>query len=157
MVAGPRNHSSCPCRLAIRAAKFGPKPTPPFCAGRKNITTESQHREKRGAIEGPIRIPLHSLLFLFNALAFPSIPSNSLTFRPVVFSIPTAPTNHLPDGLGLNENSRGQKGADKANDPVPCFFFSGASDNRIQNGCLRLRSATTVTCRSWAMRTMSSA
>ncbi len=54
--------------------------------------TESQHREKRGAIEGPIRIPLHSLSFLFSALVFPSIPSNSLKFRPVVFSIPTAPT-----------------------------------------------------------------
>ena len=27
-------------------------------------------------------------------------------------SIPTAPTNHLPDGWTLNENTRGQKGAD---------------------------------------------
>ena len=47
--------------------------------------------KKRGAIEGPIRIPLHSLLFLFNALALPCISSKSLKFRPVVFSIPTAP------------------------------------------------------------------
>jgi hypothetical protein len=31
-------------------------------------------------------------LFLCNALAFPSIPSKSLKFRLVVFSIPTAPT-----------------------------------------------------------------
>jgi 3-oxoacyl-[acyl-carrier protein] reductase len=29
-------------------------------------------------------------LCLFNALTFPAIPSNSLKFRPVVFSIPTA-------------------------------------------------------------------
>ncbi len=43
--------------------------------------------------EGPIRISLHSPLFLFNALAFPSILSKSLKFHPVVFSIPTAPPN----------------------------------------------------------------
>ena len=34
-------------------------------------------------------------------------------------SIPTAPTNHLPDWSGLNKFTRGQKGADKAIDPVP--------------------------------------
>ena len=33
-------------------------------------------------------------------------------------SIPTAPTNHLPDGWTLNKNTRGQKGADKTNDPL---------------------------------------
>jgi hypothetical protein len=33
-------------------------------------------------------------------------------------SIPTAPTNHLPDGWKLSKFTRGQKGADKANDPV---------------------------------------
>ncbi len=38
---------------------------------------------------------MHSQLFLFNALAFPCIPSKSLKFRLVVFSIPTAPTNLL--------------------------------------------------------------
>jgi hypothetical protein len=27
-------------------------------------------------------------------------------------SIPTAPTNHLPDGSTLKKNARGQKGAD---------------------------------------------
>src|SRR5260370_17400962 len=59
--------------------------------------TEPHHREKRGAIEGPIRIPLHSLSFLFSALVLPIIPSTSLKFRPVVFSIPTAPTNHPSD------------------------------------------------------------
>ena len=40
-------------------------------------------------------------------------------------SIPTAPTNHLPDGWTLNENTRGQKGVNEADDPVP-FFFSAA-------------------------------
>ncbi len=42
-----------------------------------------------------------------------------LPFKPKVMgSIPTAPTNHLPDGWILSKFSRGQKGADKANDPV---------------------------------------
>jgi len=62
---------------------------------KENTSLEFQHRGKRGAFKGPIRIPLHSLLFLFNALAFPGIPSNSLKFRPEVFSIPTAPANQL--------------------------------------------------------------
>jgi len=35
-----------------------------------------------------------------------------------VGSIPTAPTNHLPDWSGFNKFARGQKGADKAIDPV---------------------------------------
>jgi hypothetical protein len=38
-------------------------------------------------------------------------------------SIPTAPTNHLPYGWTLKKNARGQKGADKADDPVPLFFL----------------------------------
>ena len=42
--------------------------------------------------EGPIRIPLDSVSFLFNALAFPTISSKSLKFQSVLFSIPTAPT-----------------------------------------------------------------
>jgi hypothetical protein len=45
--------------------------------------------EKRGAIERTIRIPLHFLLFLFNDLVFPSIPSKSFRFRMVMFSTPT--------------------------------------------------------------------
>ena len=55
--------------------------------------TEPLDREKRGAIEGPIRIPLDSQLFLINALALPSISSKSFRFPSVLFSIPTAPTN----------------------------------------------------------------
>jgi hypothetical protein len=65
---------------------------------RLSCSTESQHREKRGALKGPIRIPLRSLLFLFNALEFPSISSKSLKFRPVLFSIYTALG---PDGCDL--------------------------------------------------------
>jgi hypothetical protein len=80
-------------RLAIRAAKFEPE------ADYATWTVSEIHSDgilvvekKRGAIKGPIRIPLHSQLFLFSALAFPCIPSKSLKFRPVVFSIPIAPT-----------------------------------------------------------------
>jgi hypothetical protein len=40
-------------------------------------------------------------------------------FKPkVVGSIPTAPTNHIPDWSGLNKNARGQKGANRPDDPV---------------------------------------
>jgi hypothetical protein len=73
---------------------------------------------------------LHSQLFLFNALAFPCIPSKSLKFRLVVFSIPTAPTIYLSDSGIFNKNTRGQKGADKANDAV-LLFFGGTGDGRI--------------------------
>ena len=33
-------------------------------------------------------------------------------------SIPTAPTNHLPDWSGLSKNATGQNGADNPDDPV---------------------------------------
>ena len=46
-------------------------------------------REKRMNIEGPIRIPSNSLLFFFNALAFPAISSKSLKFQSELFSTPT--------------------------------------------------------------------
>jgi hypothetical protein len=75
--------------FAIRAAKFDLKPTRLFMQREKNTTTEYQRLEERGAFKGPIRIPLHSQLFLINALALPSIPSTSLKFRPVLFSTPT--------------------------------------------------------------------
>jgi hypothetical protein len=45
--------------------------------------------EKRGAIEGPIRIPSDSLLFLLNDLAFPVISLKSLKFQSALFSTPT--------------------------------------------------------------------
>jgi hypothetical protein len=54
---------------------------------------------------------LHSQLFLFNALAFPYIPFKSLKIRLVVFSIPTAPTNHPFSLEQLSDLSRRQKAA----------------------------------------------
>ena len=48
----------------------------------------------------------------------------------VVFSIPTAPTIYLSDSGIFNKNTRGQKGADKANDAV-LLFFGGTGDGRI--------------------------
>ena len=66
-------------------------------------------------------------------------------FKPkVVGSIPTAPTIHLPDGWTLNKNTRGQKGADRANGPVLCFFFGGTGDNRTRqfHRSVRLRKAS---------------
>jgi hypothetical protein len=66
------------------------------------------------------------------------------------------PTNHLSDGWTLSEITRGQNAANETLGPVvECFLRR--ERHRIQDDCLRLRSATTVTCRSWAMRTMSSA
>jgi hypothetical protein len=47
-------------------------------------------KKKRGAIEGPTRIPLDSSLFLFNVLTLLSISSKSFRFRSVLFSIFTA-------------------------------------------------------------------
>jgi hypothetical protein len=75
-------------RFAIRAVRFGPKPT---------LSSWYQKREfhgtdeKRGSFEGAIRIPLRALLFLFNDLAFLCIPCKSLKFLTLLFSIPTAP------------------------------------------------------------------
>src|SRR5208282_2665563 len=48
---------------------------------------------------------------------------------------PTAPTIHLSDGWTLNKNTRGQKGADEANDPVLCFFSAA----RVTTGCAGFR------------------
>jgi hypothetical protein len=81
-----------------------------------------------------MRIPLRASSFLFNNLAFLRIPRKSLKFLTLLFSIPTAPTNHLLDGLGLNENTRGQKGADKANGPVFVREFSAV---RVTTGFVR--------------------
>jgi hypothetical protein len=48
------------------------------------------HQKKLGAVEGPIRIPFASLLFLLNTLALPIISSKSLKYQAVLFSIFTA-------------------------------------------------------------------
>src|SRR5215469_15959353 len=45
--------------------------------------------KKRGTIEGPIRIPLDSVLFLFNALALLRRSSKSLKFRLALLSTST--------------------------------------------------------------------
>lgn len=79
-------------RLAIRAEKFGPEADIPGAAVEKTLPV-LQTRKKRGAIEGPIRIPLCSSLCLFNGLMLLRISSKSLKFHSVLFSIPTAPTN----------------------------------------------------------------
>jgi len=68
--------------------------------------------EERGSFEEAIRTPPHASSFFFNDLAFLVIPRKSLKFLTPLFSIPTAPTIHLPDGWTPNKNTRGQKGAD---------------------------------------------
>ncbi len=84
-------------RLAIRAARFGPEADVLVReVGEKSHGAGIFRNSKKwGAIEGPIRIPLDSSLFLFNALALLDISSKSLKFQSVLFSIPTAPTNLL--------------------------------------------------------------
>lgn len=77
------------CRLAIRAANLN-RSRLAFEPGCAKNWRNFFGLGKRGAIEGPIRIPSCSLLFLFIALAFPIISSKSLKFRPAVFSIFTA-------------------------------------------------------------------
>lgn len=42
----------------------------------------------RGSFEGAIRIPLRALSFLFNDLAFPGLPANSLKFLTSLLSLP---------------------------------------------------------------------
>ena len=79
-------------RLAIRAAKFEPKAD---CA---TWTVSETHCDGISVVEkneGPIRIPLHSQLFLFNALAFPCIPSKSLKFHTSIFDHRPYQPSHL--------------------------------------------------------------
>src|SRR5580700_119019 len=76
------------------------------------VHEESQQPEKkRGSFEGAIRIPLRASLFLFNDLGFLHVPRKSLKFHSSLFSIPTAPTNHLLESesckeLGSNISTR---------------------------------------------------
>src|SRR5208337_1057156 len=76
-------------RYAIRAAKFEPDTDISLRVARTARLGISVP-EKRGAIEGPIRISLCSALFLVNGLPLPRISSNSLRLRSELFSIPTA-------------------------------------------------------------------
>jgi hypothetical protein len=52
--------------------------------------TEFSETQEREAIEGPIGIPPHSLLFLFNVLALHCLPAKSLKYHLALFSICTA-------------------------------------------------------------------
>jgi hypothetical protein len=70
-------------------------------------------------------------LLLLSFFTFNEI-NNLSAFNVAFSSIPTAPTNHLHDGWTLSKNTRGQKGADWADDPVQCIFPSGTGDNRIR-------------------------
>src|SRR5258708_39239370 len=74
----------------------------------------SSPKEKRGSFEGAIRIPLHASLFLFIDLAFLAIPRKSFGFLTLLFSIPTAPTNHPFSQQQLSDLSRRQKAAIRA-------------------------------------------
>ena len=80
-------------RLATRAARFGAE------ADAYKGTDEGQtgilQTGKRGAIEGPIRVPLRSSLGLFNVLMLLWIPSKSSKLQSVLFSIFT-PLPKLP-------------------------------------------------------------
>jgi hypothetical protein len=108
-------------RLAIRAARFGPGADVTFWGSGRTTNGREICRtvKNRGRFKGAIRIPLRSLSLFFNNLALRRIPCKPLKSLPLLFSIPTAPTNYLPDWSGLNKFTRGQKGADKAIDPVP--------------------------------------
>jgi hypothetical protein len=57
-----------------------------------------------------------------NDLRYQRIPRKSFRYSFSLDSIPTAPTIYLSDRWTFNKNTRGQKGADWANDPVLCFF-----------------------------------
>jgi len=85
-------------------------------------SSRHRHRDRRVSIHAP--------------------PSGATANRPEdysreLLSIPTAPTIRLPDGWTLSKFTRGQKGADKANDPVLCVSFSVA---RVTTGFVSLSS-----------------
>jgi hypothetical protein len=76
---GVRNQIGNCCRPAIRAARFGLEADFRFGAvGEISRGRELPEREKRGSVEGAVRIPLRSPAFLFNDLAFRRIPRKPL-------------------------------------------------------------------------------
>lgn len=89
--------------------------------------------KKRGAIEGPIRIPARSLLFLFNVFEFPIVSAKSLIFHPVLFSIPTAPTSLLILYKGLAKSARQQKAAIRAKSVGPVADETCGTDGKPTN------------------------
>jgi hypothetical protein len=50
-------------------------------------------------------------------------------------SIPTTPTNHLPDWLGLNKNARGQKREDNLDDPVRAVISAARMITGSEDKC----------------------
>jgi hypothetical protein len=82
------------CRLAIRAASFGPKPTLPGQLVTDPRRQEPWTEETRGSFKGAIRIALRSLRLFVNDLALPHVSRRSLKFHLLVFPIPTAPTKY---------------------------------------------------------------
>jgi hypothetical protein len=58
-------------------------------------------KKKREAIEGPIKIPVDSSLFLFNVLALLSISSKSLKLQLVLFSKAHGPYSRFQLGIRL--------------------------------------------------------
>jgi hypothetical protein len=82
--------------------------------------------------EGTIREQVNFSPFLFRTLDSWAFLVSLRKYRSYAGSIPTAPTNHLPDWSGLKKFTRGQKGEDKAIDPVLMSIFSGTGDNRIR-------------------------
>jgi hypothetical protein len=79
-------------RSATRAAKVWPDTDTSFRVARTSRLGISIPK-KQGAIEGPIKIPLDSRMFLINALELPIISMKSFRFRSALFSIPAAPAN----------------------------------------------------------------
>jgi hypothetical protein len=111
--------------------KFCPKPTFPFEAAMKTRNEGNAVDEmNEGSIKGAIRIPLRSSPFLFNDVALRRVPCKSIESLLLLFSIPTAPTNHPSGRWALSKNTRGQKGQIR---PLIRFrfFFSGTGDNRM--------------------------
>jgi hypothetical protein len=136
-------------RLAIRAAQFEPEADyATWTVSKINSDGISVVEKKTRGLKGPIRIPLHSQLFLFNALAFPSIPSKSLKFRTVVFSIPTAPTNHPFSQQQLSDLSRRQKaaislkgGTHGSNERIPAVLHQSRSLDSASTHCFISKNA----------------
>jgi hypothetical protein len=108
-------------RLAIRATRFGPGADVAFTAGCETPTAEKSPRQgnDRGRFKGAIRVPLRSLSVFFNNLVLRRIPRKSLKSLPLLFSIPTAPTNHPFSQQQLSDLSRRQKTAIRASRVAP--------------------------------------
>ena len=72
---------------------LGPKADLPFRVLSENQSRDLSEREMRGSFKGAIPVPSYSPSFLFNVFALLHIPCKPLKSLPLLFSIPTAPTN----------------------------------------------------------------